>query len=186
MMTELSLNVLDIAQNSVKAGASIIRIGVEAYSEFDIMILSIEDNGCGMDEDTLAKVTDPFSTSRTTRKVGLGVPFFKQAAEQSGGAFSIKSAPGKGTTVLASFSLSHIDRMPLGDMTATVLALVTANPHIDFIHTYSVNDRSFVFSTFDIREILGPDVPLNVPEVEAFIREFLTENKKEADGGLII
>ena len=114
MMPEIALNVLDIAQNSVRAEASLIQISVDVDEAADTLTITIEDNGCGMTAEQTARVTDPFFTTRTTRKIGLGVPFFKMAAESTGGSFSIQSEPGVGTKVTAVFGLSHIDRMPLG------------------------------------------------------------------------
>ena len=115
-MRELSLNVLDIAQNSISAGASEVEITVEEISSASKMTIIIKDNGCGMDEETVRNVMDPFYTTRTTRKVGMGVPLFKMAAESTGGSFDIVSELGVGTTVTAVFGLSNIDRMPLGDI----------------------------------------------------------------------
>ena len=119
MMPEIALNVLDIAQNSVRAEASLIQISVDVDEAADTLTITIEDNGCGMTTEQTARVTDPFFTTRTTRKIGLGVPFFKMAAESTGGSFSIQSEPGVGTKVTAVFGLSHIDRMPLGDIQHT-------------------------------------------------------------------
>ena len=174
-MTELSLNVLDIAQNSIKAKASLIKISVHIDTAADRMEIIIKDNGCGMSEEQAAKVTDPFYTTRTTRKVGLGVSFFKMAAEQTGGSFEIKSQLGIGTSVRAVFVVSSIDRMPLGNMSETIESLIVYNTAIDFIYTYSVNGESFTLSTLEMREILG-NIPLNNSEVVAYIRDFLKEN----------
>lgn len=184
MMTELSLNVLDVAQNSVKAKASLIEISVVIDSAADRLSIVIKDNGCGMSGETLKNVTDPFYTTRTTRKVGLGVPFFKMAAEITGGSFEIVSELGKGTTVTAVFVLSSIDRMPLGDMPGTIETLVVYNTGIDFIYTYKVDDEQFVLSTSEMKEILG-GIPLNNPEVAAYIRDFLRENTDSVNKGNI-
>ena len=118
MMPEISLNVLDVAENSVRAKASHVLIDVSASTAEDRLTIVIEDDGCGMTEEQVNRVIDPFFTTRTTRRVGLGVPFYKMAAELSGGSFSIKSQPGVGTTTTAVFVLSSVDRMPLGDMPA--------------------------------------------------------------------
>ena len=128
---------------------------------------------------------DPFYTTRTTRKVGLGVSFFKLAAESAGGEFSITSEKGVGTTVTATFQISNIDRMPLGDMTGTMHALITLNTDIDFVYNYRVDDRSFTLDTRELREILE-GVPFDVPEVSSYIKEYLSQNKSEADGGRIL
>lgn len=184
MMTELSLNILDIAENSTKAGAKLVCITVNADFSSDRLLISIKDDGCGMTEEQAVQVTDPFFTSRTTRKVGLGVPFFKYAAESTGGSFTISSEPGKGTLVTASFILSHIDRMPLGDINATVHTLIIYHPNTDFLYTYCYNGNSFTLDTRSFREILG-DVPFRTPEVSTYIMEYLTENKLETDGGAV-
>lgn len=184
-MTELSLNVLDVAQNSVKAKASLIEISVRSDFEKDLMTIVIADNGYGMDEQQLAAVCDPFYTTRTTRKVGLGVSFFKLAAESAGGEFSITSEKGVGTTVTASFEISNIDRMPLGDMTATMHSLITLNVDVDFVYNYRVDDKEFTLDTREFREILE-GVPFDVPEVSEYIREYLSSNKEEVDSGKIL
>lgn len=183
MMPEISLNILDVAENSVRAGASLIEIGVFVQTKEDKLTVVIKDNGCGMSAEQIEKVQDPFYTTRTTRKVGLGVPFFKQAAESAGGSFSMMSEEGKGTAVTAVFQLSNIDRMPLGDMSSTIHTLVVFNEEIRFIYTYRYDDREFVLDTQEIREILGEEIPLKDPEVSGFIREFLESNKAETDQG---
>lgn len=182
MMTELSLNVLDIANNSIRANADLIEIKVKIHRDLDTLTITIADNGCGMTEEQLRSVEDPFFTTRTTRKIGLGVPFFKMAALSSGGTFEINSTPGVGTTVKAVFGLSHIDRMPLGDMNSTMHTLITLNTQIDFLYTYLFDERQFTLDTREFREILN-DVPLNSPEVSSYIKEYLEENQKETDGG---
>lgn len=184
MMTELSLNILDVAENSTRAGAKLVRIAVEADFPSDLLTISICDDGCGMNEEQVKQVTDPFFTSRTTRKVGLGVPFFKYAAESTGGSFTISSVPGRGTDVTATFVLSHIDRMPLGDITATIHTLIICHPDTDFIYTYRYNEKSFTLDTRQFREILG-DLPFDSPEISSYIMEYLTENKLETDGGAL-
>lgn len=183
-MPEISLNVLDVAENSTRAGASLVEITVQTDTRTDRMTITIQDDGCGMTEEQLSRVTDPFFTSRTTRKVGLGVPFFKLAAESTGGAFSIQSETGKGTLVTAVFVLSHIDRMPLGDITTTIHTLVVYHPDTDFLYRYCYNDHSFTLDTREFRAILG-DVPFDTPEISAYIMEYLTENKLETDGGAV-
>lgn len=184
MMTEISLNVLDVAENSTRAGASLVRITIEADSEADRLTIIIADDGCGMSEEQVAKVVDPFYTSRTTRKVGLGVPFFKYAAEATGGSFSIQSQPQVGTTVTAVFVLSHIDRMPLGDITSTIHTLVVYHPETDFVYCYRYDGRSFTLDTREFRQVLD-GVPFDTPEISDYIKEYLTENKQETDGGAL-
>lgn len=181
MMTEISLNILDIAQNSVSAHASLIEISVNINQDNDLLKININDNGCGMTAEQVINAQDPFYTTRTTRKVGLGIPFFKQSALSCGGAFHLHSTVGAGTRIEAAFCLTHIDRMPLGDMTSTMYSLITFSPDIDFLYTYRVNDKSFVLDTRELHSILG-DVPLNAPEVASFIRDLLKENHNEVNG----
>lgn len=185
MMTEISLNVLDVAENSIRAKADFIQISVTVDSVSDRMTIVIADNGCGMTAEQIAQVEDPFFTTRTTRSVGLGVPFFKYAAEITGGEFRIKSEPGKGTEVTAVFVLSHIDRMPLGDMNSTIQTLITFNTDIDFLYTYTIDEKSFSLSTSEFREILG-EIPFDSPEVTAYIKDYLRENTEEVNNGKYI
>ena len=182
-MPEIALNILDIAENSVRADASLIGITVSVQPEEDTLTVSIKDDGCGMTPEEAGKVLDPFFTTRTTRKVGLGVPFFKHAAESAGGSFQIDSEIGKGTEVTAVFRLSHIDRMPLGDISSVIHTLIVFNEQIDFRYTYGYGEKKFVLDTREMREILGTEISFREPEVSAFIREYLETNKEETDGG---
>jgi hypothetical protein len=185
MMKEISLNILDVVQNSINAKATFIQISIYADTLKDNISIFIEDNGHGMSKNQINQVEDPFFTTRTTRKVGLGIPFFKYAAISTGGDFSIQSILGKGTIVKAVFGLSHIDRMPLGDMTSTILALITSNINTDFLYTYDINGKKFVLDTREFHKILGA-IPFDTPEVSTYIKEYLTENKNEIDNGLIL
>lgn len=180
-MTEISLNILDIAENSVTAGAKLICITVDADFSKNCLTVIISDNGCGMTSEQIEKVTDPFYTTRTTRKVGLGVPFFKAAAKTAGGSFKITSKVGVGTEITATFEINNIDRMPLGDIVSTIHTLVIQHLDVDFLFTYKVNKKSFVMNTAEFREILG-DIPFNTPDVSNYIRNFLRENVSEVNG----
>lgn len=182
MMPEISLNILDVAENSVRADATLIEITVSVQPSEDTLSVRVKDNGCGMTPEQVARVQDPFFTTRTTRKVGLGVPFFRQAAESTGGSFQIDSVKGKGTEVRAVFGLSHIDRMPLGDISSTIHTLVVFNGNIDFRYTYIYGEKSFVLDTREMREMLG-DISFAEKEVSDFIRDYLETNKAETDGG---
>lgn len=173
-MRELSLNVLDIAQNSIAAGATLTEITLEEDTAADRIVLTVRDNGRGMTPEQVRKVSDPFYTTRTTRKVGMGIPLFRMAAEMAGGGLSIESVPGKGTAVTATFVRSNIDRMPLGDMTGTVVALIRMNPDRDFRYVRKWNGREFAVDTRELREILG-DVPLDTPEVADWIDAYIKE-----------
>lgn len=181
MMPELSLNILDVTQNSVTAGATLIEITINASTTDDQLTISISDNGCGMTEEQVRNVTDPFFTSRTTRKVGLGIPFFQMAAELTGGSFRIESKVGEGTTTTAIFGLSSIDRMPLGDLPGTMTALIGPSPEIDFVLTMDFDEKGFVMDTRQFREILG-GISLSEPEVLTYIRDYVKENM--ADCGM--
>lgn len=174
-MQEISLNILDIAQNSVKAKASLIKIIVEEQVAGNRLVVTVADNGCGMDAAQVAQVTNPFYTTRTTRKVGLGVPFFKMAAELTGGSFRIQSAPGEGTVLTAVFVYDSIDRMPLGDMAETMAALVQCNPQIDFVYTHSWNGNSYAMDTREFRQVLG-EIRLSEPSVLQFLKDYIREN----------
>ena len=158
-------------------------ITVDTAPDRDRLTVIIKDNGCGMNEEQLSSVTDPFFTSRTTRKVGLGIPFFKYAAESTGGSFSILSKQGVGTEVTAVFILSHIDRMPLGDISATIHTLIVYHPETDFLYHYRYKDHEFSLDTREFRNILG-DIPFDTPEVSSYILEYLQENKLETDGSI--
>lgn len=173
-MRELSLHILDIAENSLSAGATRIRIAIDEDLKNDVLKIVVEDNGKGMDAETLARITDPFVTSRTTRQVGLGIPFFKAAAEACDGALILQSQPGAGTTMQVTFKHSHIDRMPLGDVTSTLLTLIIGTPDIHWVFEYQVNEETFVFDDKIIKEALK-GVSLTEPAVIKFIRDALNE-----------
>jgi hypothetical protein len=177
-LRELALHILDIAENSIAANADRIKILVEEDLESDILRIVIEDNGRGMDSETLARVTDPFVTTRTTRKVGLGIPFFKAAAEACEGSLNIQSKPGAGTMVNVIFKHSHIDRMPLGDIVSTLRTLILGTPEIHWIFEYRYNGCSFIFDDQPIKETLD-GVPLSEPSVMRFIREMLESGIQE-------
>lgn len=179
-MRELSLNVLDVAQNSVVAGATLTIIRV--IEQGNHLQVEIRDNGKGMTEEQVKNVIDPFFTTRTTRKVGLGVPLFKMQAEMTGGGLTITSKPGEGTDIVATFNMSHVDMLPIGDMESTVLLLITCNPDSDFVYYRSHDNQSFTLDTRELREVLG-DVPLNSPDVTVWIKEFLQENLDSIQGG---
>lgn len=177
-MQELSLNVLDIAQNSIRAGADLITIRITERTADHYMEISISDNGCGMSEEQVSQVMDPFFTTRTTRKVGLGVPLFRMSAEATNGTFSIRSKLGEGTVTTACYHTDHLDMLPLGDMTATMISLISVNPQLDFVYVRSVDDKSFTLDTRELRAVLE-GVPLNTPDVLLFVTEMLNENTSE-------
>jgi len=169
---ELSLNILDIAKNSVKAGAS--QIGISIVERDGIRTLTIRDNGCGMSQEFLERVTDPFTTTRTTRSVGMGLPLLKLAAEQADGSMHIESSQGEdhGTTVTATFRIDHLDCEPVGDAAGTMVTLIQGNPEIDYEFLWETPEGEKYISTSEMRSILG-DVPLDTPEVLLWISETL-------------
>ena len=173
-MKELSLHVLDIAQNAVRAEAARLSIALERCG--GMLTITITDDGCGMSEDFLKGVTDPFVTTRTTRRVGMGLPLYKLAAEQAGGSFAIRSRQGEGhgTVVTATFDTGNIDCPPLGDMTETVITLLQGNPSLALDYSCAGEDGEKRLSTDEMREFLG-GVPLNAPEVLDWVREYLCE-----------
>ena len=175
MMPEISLNILDVAQNSVSAGSLVTEIVIGVDVAAGTLEVAIGDNGCGMLPEQAERVADPFFTTRTTRKVGLGVPFLKMAAEFAGGSFRMESQPGVGTRTRAVFGLTHIDRMPVGDIAATMVSLIGSNPDLDFVLRYRVDDNGFVMDTGEMRRILD-GVPLCEPEVLGFISQYIDEN----------
>ena len=175
MMPEISLNILDVVQNSVTAGSLLTEISIRADNGADTLEVVINDNGHGMTGEQLENVTDPFFTTRTTRSVGLGIPFLKMAAEITGGSFLIESEPGVGTKSTSVFGLTHIDRMPMGDIAGTMTSLIGPNPDVDFILRYTVDGNSFTMDTREFRkEIEG--IPLSEPSVLSFITEYINEN----------
>ena len=177
-MKELSLNILDIAENSIKAKATVVII--EITESADTLHFEISDNGTGMKPDFLAAVADPFTTTRTTRPVGLGIPLLKLAAEQTGGRVEIESRhfedypDSHGTKTAALFYKNHIDAAPLGNIVETVVTLIQCNPDIEFIFIHKTEEKSIKLDTRELREVLG-DVPLNNIEVILWIKEFLNE-----------
>ena len=172
------MNILDIAENSVRAQATLVEILLEQDTGRQRQVLTIRDNGKGMDAEMVLQVTDPFCTTRTTRKVGLGLPFLKMAAEMTNGSLHIESTPGKGTAVIASFALNHIDLAPLGDMPATISALAQTNPDIDFVYRLTRDGATFIFDTREAKELLG-EVRLSEPSVALFIRDYVEEQTRE-------
>jgi len=181
-LRELSLHLLDIAENSIAAGARNIHIKIIEETRTDLLQMSVEDDGRGMDAETAVKVVDPFVTSRTTRNVGLGIPLLKEAAELCNGDLTIQSQPGVGTILEVHFQHSHIDRMPLGNLTVTILSLVVANPQVHWIFEYQVDDQIFTFDDAPIKlELDG--VALTEPWVLSCLRGMLETGVRETQSG---
>lgn len=177
-MNDLSLHIIDIIQNSLSAGAKRIGLAIKEDSANDRLTISIEDNGKGMAPEVAARLGDPFYTTRTTRKVGMGIPLFKQSAMQSGGNLSVESEPGKGTTVTAWFELGNIDRPPLGDVANSFVLMVSANPQIHFTLSYVVNENEYTFDSVEVAEVLG-DIELSDVRVIRMLEEMVRENINE-------
>jgi len=172
-MKNLSEHIMDIAQNSIKAEAC--NVVVEIKDVGDVLEIRIEDDGCGMDKETVNRVTDPFYTTRTTRKVGLGIPFLKQHAEQAGGGVTISSDRGVGTVLTATFTTSNIDCPPVGDLHVTIALLITGNPDVNFIFSYLKDGNRYKLSTNDIKEAVG-DLDISMPKITGFIKDMIKEN----------
>lgn len=183
-MREIALHLLDIAENSVAAQGRNISIEVSEDLPSDLLSVSVTDDGRGMDKWTAQRVLDPFYTTRATRKVGLGIPLLKLAAEQAEGRLTLKTAPGKGAKIEASFRRSHIDRMPLGDLSMTFLALLVSYPHIHWVFAYRTVDaagqsREFEFDDIELKTVLG-DTPLTEPQILKFVRGMFEEGIEAA------
>lgn len=175
-MKELSLHILDILQNSIVAGAKLVRLDLVEDTAEDILKFTITDNGKGMSPEMVKSVIDPFTTSRTTRKVGMGIPLLKFAAEATGGKMELSSEEGVGTVISATFGYSHIDRQPLGNMAETMLGIITSHDKMDFIYTHRLDDREYTLDTGELRAALG-NIPFTMPEVVLWIKDFLEENE---------
>lgn len=180
-MKDISLHILDIAQNSVSAQAKNIVIDIHENSHKDMLSILIQDDGKGMAPEIVQQVTDPFYTTRTTRKVGMGLSLFKQNAQQTGGDLTVESEPGKGTIIKTSFVPSHIDCPPLGDMPGVILILVGGTSGIEWYYRHKVDDKEYVFDTREVKEALdGMDI--SEPSVMKYLKDMIRENLQELRG----
>ncbi|MDP3914814.1 MAG: ATP-binding protein [Bacteroidota bacterium] len=177
-MKDLSLHILDIVQNSIRAKATLIGIEIDEYPNENQLIITISDDGTGMDPEQLKRAIEPFYTSRTTRKVGLGLSLFKQNAEMTDGSFSIESELGKGTKVTAIFGMSHLDRPIMGDMVGTLLILICSSDEINYVFKHKTPSGEFEIDTREIRQTLE-NVPISNPDVRLFLKEMLQENLEQ-------
>ena len=175
MLEDSSHHVLDIAENSVNAGARNVTLQVEENRRDNRLRLEVQDDGCGMEERVLRQVTDPFYTTRTTRRVGLGLPFLRQAAEACEGKLVLDSVPGRGTRLEADFRWDHVDRPPLGDLPATLMTLLMGHPEIRWIYRHRVDDREYVLDSRDLLEVLEDPELFRTPEVGLWIRDHARE-----------
>lgn len=177
-MKDLSLHILDIVQNSISAGALEIKVSILEDQDKDQYSMEIIDNGRGIKAEDLDRVTDPFFTSRTTRKVGMGLPLLKQNAERTGGSLSISSTPGKGTSINVVFGWSNIDRPSMGDIGSTMALLISSNPAIRFIYTHTTASGSFKLDTNEVIEMLD-GLSITSAPVYNFLKEMINENLRE-------
>lgn len=178
-MRELALNILDIAENSVKAKASLVLIDVTAKD--NLLTISIADDGCGMTEEFLKRVTDPFTTTRTTRKVGMGIPLFKMAAEMAGGTFEIWSKPMEGTRIKATFEIYNIDRAPLGDLSETMTTLLCGDSGTEFLLRAEIDGKKYEFDSREVKKALGGKCASD-PETLVLLKDMIKENITEIGG----
>jgi hypothetical protein len=178
---DLSLHILDIAENSLAAGARRIEIRIAEDLSADRMMVEITDDGCGMDEEMAQKALDPFFTTKTVRRVGLGLPLLAEACRMTGGELCLQSCPGKGTTVRATFQGSHIDRKPVGPMADTLVTLIIGHPEVDLIYEHRKDGRAFSLDTREIKADLG-EIPLNAPEVVPTLRALIQTGLDELEG----
>lgn len=173
-MRDLSLHILDIAENSIEAGANRIEIEIVEDTKSRRFILRVRDDGGGMDKDLMKKIEDPFFTMKSGKKFGLGIPLLAQAARQCCGAFKVRSEKGSGTEVVAEFELGHIDRKPLGDVGSTMATLMAGHPEIDYSLRCEKDGESYCFDTESIKDVLG-NVPISVPEVLMLLKDDINE-----------
>ncbi len=177
-MKELSLHILDIVQNSLEAGAGLIQLRILEDTVRNRFVVQVTDDGKGMTREVLEKVTDPYVTSRTTRKVGMGIPLFLHTARQAGGNLQIDSEPGKGTTVTATMVHDHIDRPALGDIAGVVSMLSGSNPDQDFVYNHEKDQKGYSFDTREIKQVLE-GMPINELSVIKYLKEMIRENLGE-------
>lgn len=179
-MKDIALHVLDLVQNSISAKADLIEIEIEENPIKNTYVLSIKDNGRGMAPEFLAKVRDPYTTTRTTRKVGMGIPLLLQNAEAAGGKLEIDSKVGVGTELRATFQLDHIDRLPIGDIAGVIIMTVSMNPNLNFIYRHVGPKGEYIFDTRAVKEVLE-GLPINEIGIQKYLKELIEENLKEID-----
>lgn len=172
------MHILDIVQNSIVGGASFIEISINIQTGKNIFEITIVDNGCGMDEEMLNHVTDPYTTTRTTRKVGLGLPLLKHTAEQANGYVKVYSEKKCGTKVYAVLQNDHIDRPDLGDIAGTIVLIAAANHTLEIKYIHQINDKQYIFDTREIKEALD-GIPINEPKIRNYLKEMINENINE-------
>lgn len=182
-MRELSLHILDLVQNSIEAKATVVKLEIIENKINDSLVIRVSDNGRGMNEKMRQLVIDPFITTRTTRRIGLGLPLMDMSTKRCGGYLKVDSIPGKGTVVEAMYQHSHFDRPPVGNLVETIKSILVANPVIQFIYCHTVDDRSFSVSSQEIADILD-GVPLTQPDVLSWLHGYLSDNIANLYGGV--
>lgn len=180
-MNDISLHIIDVIQNSIYADATLIRVLIDEEISRNRLVVEVEDNGRGMTQEQVERLGDPFFTSRTTRKVGMGIPLFRQAAEQTGGEVVVKSSVGQGCIVRAVFVYDHIDRPPLGDVANSFVLMVSANPELEFVLEYRCENKSYLFDTREVKEVLE-GLPLNDPSVIRMLTDMVRANIEDING----
>jgi len=175
-MEDLSLHILDIVENSTKAGANLVEINIEEDTDKDLLQIIIRDNGRGMDPEMVERVTDPFITTRTTRRVGLGLSMLEQAAQEAGGDLTVTSEQGRGTEIRATFQTSHIDRKPFGDMGSSMISLIMGNPGVDFIYKSDFDGEKTTIDTRAIKAELDGTTAISDPAVLKLLRGVFEES----------
>lgn len=181
-MDDLSLHILDIIENSVRADATRVTLAIEISKADNILVITIEDNGKGMDAEEIRQCENPFYTTKACKKTGLGISLLKQSALETDGSFSLRSEKGKGTSVTAEFQFDHIDRRPLGDIAKTFYLLIAAFPTVNLLLTFTQNGLSFDVDTAEIKKELE-DIPINAPDVLKTLRKHITEGIRSVDKG---
>ena len=177
-MLELASHILDIAENSIRAGARLVEIIINEDEKENLLSIEINDDGSGMSKEEIKKVFDPFYTTKTVRRIGLGIPLLSEAAQRAGGNLHLDSIKGKGTKLTATFQLDHLDRQPMGNILSTIRNLIAGNSSVDFIYKHRHNDRRFSLDTREIRKEIG-DLPINHPEILKYIRGVIEDGLSE-------
>ena len=181
-MRELSLHIMDVMENGIAAGATLITLKISEDTKGNLLRISIADNGAGIPEEMLEKVLDPFYTTRTTRRVGLGLSLFREASRRCEGEFGINSKEGEGTEVSASFRLDHIDLAPMGDVVGSLTSLIVGNAQVDFVYTHEVDGKVFKLDTREVKQELD-GVEITHPNVIKFLGDLIRESLAEIRKG---
>ncbi|WP_425060592.1 hypothetical protein SCACP_13220 [Sporomusa carbonis] len=182
-MREMSLHILDLVQNSIEAGATLVKLEIIEDFATDVLLIRVSDNGRGMDEKLRQLVIDPFITTRTTRRIGLGLPLMDMSSQRCGGYLKVESKPGQGTVVEAKYRHSHLDRPPMGNLVETIKTILVTNPTLNFLYHHIVNDRSLWISSQELANILD-GIPLTHPDILIWLHEYLSDNIANLYGGV--